>query len=103
MPDAGPDEAHTVADILQQVPAGLLHALANERQGGEVKDGVPGTVAEGGLHCIGIGEISFDQMDTRGDGLPVTLAEVVQHGDVGTAIMEIDHEMTADVAGAPSD
>ena len=67
-----------------------------------MKDGVPGAPAEGGVNCSRIGEIGFDQTDTGGNGLPMTLAEIVEHRDFGAAIAEMQYEVAADVASATS-
>ena len=95
------DERDRADRVGVPVQLGADHRLAGGDQGGEVQHAVEARV--GGEHPGGLVHRQLDVGGVGGEGLPVTGAQVVQHGHLVAVVEQHPGHHAADVAGAAGD
>ena len=103
MADARIDQRQAVADIGGQRADRVAHAVADQRESGEVEDGVPVALGEHRVERRGVGQLGFDQAGALQHGFAVASGEIVEHDDVRTLFEQGGDEVAADEAGTTGD
>ena len=89
-------------EVAAVVALGVLDRLGDERQRGEVQDGVVAAGQRGGGR-LGVEQVDLLQPRALRDRRGVAAREAVEHGDVVAGVEQLGGHDRADVAGAAGD
>jgi len=96
----GIGDGEAVRQVVRAIAQRVAHALADQRERGEVEHRIEPVGRENLPEPAAIREVGHDQGRSGQDRGTVALAEVVDHHHRGAAFEQRQHQVAADIAGA---
>lgn len=103
MAEAGFEEGEGGGSVVAEVEGGLLHGLADFGGGGEVHDSGEAGDSEELVEQVRVGDRTDHKAGGGGNGFAAAAREVVEYGNLETALEEETDSGSADVACAAGD
>ncbi len=94
----GLEQGDGLGDVVLVVLEGVLHGFAHLDEGGEVHDDVDSFGLEDFDDLGGVGEVDLVEGDAVGDGVLVSLDEVIEDDGGMPSDLQLTHAMASDVA-----